>query len=131
MAASETPSRILDERNKPVLAVKSALAVLVPEAEVLVKPFRDKYDPSATDRYPAHVTVLYPFKPPDKLTKTDFDNLSRYFALFKPFHFSLVATRRFPGVLLSRAGAVRTIPPTNTRHLGSLSGNTTLWRQIS
>ena len=64
-----------------------------------MKPFRDKYDPSATDRYPAHVTVLYPFKPPDNLTKTDFDNLSRYFALFKPFHFSLVATRRFPGVL--------------------------------
>jgi len=82
-----------------MLAVESALLVLVPEAEVVVKSFRDKYDPSAAHGCPAHVGLLYPFKLPDEITQTDFDNLSRCFALFKPFQFSLAVTRRFPGVL--------------------------------
>jgi 2'-5' RNA ligase len=82
-----------------MLAIESALLVLVPEAEVVVKSFRDKYDPSAAYGCPAHVGLLYPFKPPDEITQTDFDNLSRCFAPFKPFHFSLAVTRRFPGVL--------------------------------
>jgi hypothetical protein len=82
-----------------MLAVESALVVLVPEAEVVVKSFRDQYDPSAADGCPAHVGLLYPFKPPDEITKTDLDNLKRCFALFQPFHFSLAVTRRFPGVL--------------------------------
>lgn len=82
-----------------MLAIESALVVLVPEAEFLVKPFRDKYDPSAAYGCPAHVTLLYPFKPPDEITKTDLYNLTRCFARFKPFHFSLAVIRRFPGVL--------------------------------
>jgi 2'-5' RNA ligase superfamily len=82
-----------------MLAIESALVVLVPEAEVIVKSFRDKYDPSAANGCPAHVGVLYPFKHPDEITKTDYDNLSRCVALFKPFRFSLAVTRRFPGVL--------------------------------
>jgi hypothetical protein len=40
----------------------TALIILVPEAEALVKEFRDKYDHSAAEGMPAHVTVLYPFK---------------------------------------------------------------------
>lgn len=82
-----------------LLAVESALVILVPEAEVIVKSFRDRYDPSAANGCPAHVTLLYPFKPPDEITKTDLDNLNRCFALFRPFRFSLEVTRRFPGVL--------------------------------
>jgi hypothetical protein len=80
-------------------AIESALVVLVPEAEVIVKPFRNKYDHSAVNGCPAHVGVLYPFKRPDEITKTDYDNLSRCVAPFKPCHFSLAVTRRFPGVL--------------------------------
>ena len=82
-----------------MLAVESALVVLVPAAEVVVKSFRDKYDSSAADGCPAHVTLLYPFKPPDEITKADLDNLSRCFAPFTPFQFSLAVSRRFPGVL--------------------------------
>ena len=59
-----------------MLAVESALVVLVPAAEVVVKSFRDKYDSSAADGCPAHVTLLYPFKPPDEITKGDLDNLT-------------------------------------------------------
>jgi hypothetical protein len=40
----------------------TALVILVPEAEALVKAFRERYDPSAAEGMPAHVTVLYPFK---------------------------------------------------------------------
>jgi hypothetical protein len=82
-----------------MVAIESALVVLVPEAEVIVRPFRDKYDHSAVNGCPAHVGVLYPFKRPDEITKTDYVNLSRCVAPFKPFHFSLAVTRRFPGVL--------------------------------
>lgn len=45
----------------------SALVVEVPEAETLVGPFRQRYDPAAAAGMPAHVTVLYPFAPPDEI----------------------------------------------------------------
>ena len=45
---------------------ESALVVLVPEAEGVVKPFRDLHDPSAAAGMPAHITLLYPFKHPMK-----------------------------------------------------------------
>jgi hypothetical protein len=46
--------------------IGSALVVLVLEAEASVKPFRDRHDPSAAAGMPAHITLLYPFKPPDE-----------------------------------------------------------------
>ena len=48
-------------------SIESGLVVLVPQAEALVKPFRDRYDPSAATGVPAHITLLYPFKPPDEI----------------------------------------------------------------
>jgi 2'-5' RNA ligase len=77
----------------------SALIVLVPEAEALVKPFRDAYDPSAAAGMPAHITLLYPFKPPDEIAATVLDALRACLAPFGALHFSLASTRRFPGVL--------------------------------
>lgn len=50
-----------------MLQLEPGLAVLVPEAELLVRSFRSQYDPSATDEVSAHITVLYPFKPPMRL----------------------------------------------------------------
>jgi 2'-5' RNA ligase len=81
------------------VASESALVVLVPEAEFVVKPFRDMYDPSAAAGFPAHVTLLYPFKSPEKITEKDLDNLRRCIALFEGCQFSLEVTRRFSGVL--------------------------------
>ena len=46
---------------------ESALVVLIPEAEALAGPFRDKYEPSAAAGVPAHITLLYPFKAPDDI----------------------------------------------------------------
>ena len=78
---------------------ESALVVLVPEAEPVVRPFRDKYDPSAVDGMPAHVTLLYPFLPPDEIGPTVLAELRTRFQRFSPFRFALGELRRFPGVL--------------------------------
>ena len=78
---------------------ESALVVLVPTAETLVKPFRDRYDPSAAAGMPAHVTLLYPFKRRDESSDGLLNELRHHLARFAPFTFSLRDTRRFPGAL--------------------------------
>jgi hypothetical protein len=78
---------------------ESALVILAPEAEALVRSFRDQYDPSAAEGMPAHITVLYPFKPPYELTPSSLTALQSLFTRFSPFAFSLVELRRFPDVL--------------------------------
>src|SRR5436305_15266604 len=78
----------------------SALVVLVPEAEALVKPFRDRHDPSAAAGMPAHITLLYPFKAPDEVDEIVLDRLRQCAMRFTPIRFTLGAIRRFPiGVL--------------------------------
>ena len=84
----------------PVAALKqSALGVLVPEAEALVKPFRDRYDPSAAEGVPAHITILVPFMPPAAITTDVLETLRQLFAGFRRFTFSLTELRRFPEVV--------------------------------
>jgi 2'-5' RNA ligase len=83
-----------------MLPIESGLAILVPEAAFLVGSFRAKYDPSAAAGMPAHITLLYPFKPPDEIGEAVIEELTRCFASFRAFDFSLAATRRFPGGVL-------------------------------
>ena len=78
---------------------ESALVVLVPEAEPLVKPWRDKWDPSAAEGMPAHITIQYPFCPPHELTAASITALQDLFARFSGFAFSLAELQRFPTVL--------------------------------
>jgi 2'-5' RNA ligase len=78
-----------------MLPLESSLMIVVPEAEGLVKPFREKYDPSAAVGVPAHITLLYPFKSPTEINAIVLDNLNKCFARFPPFAFSLAETRRF------------------------------------
>jgi 2'-5' RNA ligase len=76
------------------------LAVLVPAAELLVGPFRDRYDPSGAAGTPTHITLLYPFKPPVEIDQIVLDKLRECFSRFQPIAFSLSAIRRFhDGVL--------------------------------
>jgi hypothetical protein len=49
--------------------VESAFIVPVPEAESLVGRHRAALDPAAAWGVPAHVTVLYPFLPPEEITE--------------------------------------------------------------
>src|SRR5437762_2010662 len=80
-------------------ADESALVIVVGEADALVRSFRDRYDPAAALGVPAHITLLYPFKPPDQIDDAVLGTLSDGFARFAPIAFSLVSIRRFPELL--------------------------------
>jgi len=84
----------------------SALVVLVPEADHLVKPSRDRYDPSAATGMPAHITMLYPFKPLDEVDEIALRDLRRCFARFAPIRFALGSIPEVPNrSVVSGAGA--------------------------
>jgi len=46
----------------------TALVARVPEAEPWVGTLRERFDPSTRMGVPAHITVLAPFMPPDRVT---------------------------------------------------------------
>ena len=81
-------------------STETSLVILVPEAEPLVGSFRQKHDPSAAAGMPAHITLLYPFKPPTELSADVLEGLDRCFAGFVPFSYSLAAVRRFSSEVL-------------------------------
>ena len=81
------------------LPSESALVVLVPEAEPLVGRFRARHDPAAANGVPAHVTVLYPFLPPSKITTQVEGTLTEVFSAFGAFETTFNETGQFPGVL--------------------------------
>jgi 2'-5' RNA ligase len=81
-------------------SIETALVVLVPEAEALVRSFREKHDPSAADGMPAHITLLYPFKALADVGPNELESLRNCFARFAPFHFTLASTGRFAAHVL-------------------------------
>jgi 2'-5' RNA ligase len=78
-----------------MLKLESALVILVPEAERLVGAFRNRYDSSAAQGAPAHITVLYPFKPPGEINSQIEDDLRQLFSKFASFQFALSRLCRF------------------------------------
>ena len=80
------------------MKIESALIIAVPEAEPLVKELREHFDWSAAQGVPAHITILYPFIPPNEITSKVLEELREFFARFSAFEFTLPETRRFPDV---------------------------------
>jgi 2'-5' RNA ligase len=80
--------------------MESTLAILVPEAEGLVQSFRDRYDPATKAGMPAHITLLYPFKPPNEIDGLVLNTLSHCFSHFQQFKYSLMTINQFPGETL-------------------------------
>lgn len=78
---------------------QSALVLLVPEAETLVKGFRERHDPAAADGMPAHITVLYPFMAPKDIREEVLDELGDTFSHHKQFRLQLSEVKRWPSVL--------------------------------
>jgi 2'-5' RNA ligase len=78
---------------------QAGLVVLVPEAERLVGPFRDRFDPSAATGMPAHVTLLFPFVAPEAMTLQLADELAALFAAHPAFDYAFGEPRRFPDTL--------------------------------
>src|SRR5207245_4378164 len=81
------------------MPIESALVVLMPEAEDLVRSFRNQFDPTAAAGVPAHVTIVYPFKPPFELTADVIAALHEVFSKTSSFEVSFTGPKRFPGVL--------------------------------
>lgn len=74
---------------------ESALVFRVPEAEQAVRALRDQCNPAAAVGMPAHITVLYPFKAPEAISRTDIGKLAAILPECKPFTFRLSAAGRF------------------------------------
>ena len=81
------------------ISSESALAILVPEAEPLVETFRFEHDPSAAAGIPAHITVLYPFKPPEEITAETIQTLEELFSNISGVDFCFSECRRLARVL--------------------------------
>jgi 2'-5' RNA ligase len=77
---------------------RSALVVEVPEAEPLVSEWRAKHDWSAQHGVPAHITLLFPFAPTEKVDDRLHAGLGALFANHPAFSFSLSHVARFPEV---------------------------------
>jgi 2'-5' RNA ligase len=75
---------------------RSALIVEVPEAEPLVQEWRAKHDWSAQHGVPAHITLLFPFLPTEKIDARLHADLGELFAAHPAFSFSLTHVARFP-----------------------------------
>jgi hypothetical protein len=71
---------------------RTALIVVVPEAEPFVGALRLEHDWSAARGIPAHVTVLFPFAPADEIDETA---LTVLFDGFPAFDFELDRIGRF------------------------------------
>jgi len=84
---------------------ESALVILVPEAEPLVRPFRERFDPSAALGVPAHITLLHPFIVPERISADTLDAVAECFRGLAPVAFSLTEVRRFPADTLNLAPA--------------------------
>ena len=81
--------------------METAVLLCVPEAEELVGPWRNKADPSAARGVPAHVTLLTPFLPPDRIDAGVLAELSWFFAGVDAFEIRFDAVGEFlePGVV--------------------------------
>jgi hypothetical protein len=75
---------------------QSALIVVVPEAETLVSAMRRRFDESARQGVPAHVTVLFPFMEPERIDAAVLEKCARTVCTHKKFAFRLHRVGRFP-----------------------------------
>jgi hypothetical protein len=64
---------------------ETALLLVCPQAESAVAGQRTTFDSAAQEGIPAHVTVLYPFKPMDEIDEDDHRRLEAVFADVEPF----------------------------------------------
>lgn len=83
-------------------AVESGVAVRIPIPPVLRR-LRRQHDEAAALGVPPHVTVLYPFLPPDRLTPSVRSQLAALAAAHTSFQVRLTAVGRWPTVVYLRA----------------------------
>lgn len=78
---------------------QSAVVVPVPAAEPLVATWRERFDSSAAQGMPAHITALYPFLAEERLTGAVVGRLCDLCAAVPVLEVDFRRTARFPHVL--------------------------------
>jgi 2'-5' RNA ligase len=78
---------------------ESGIGILLPEADAVLAPWREQYDPSAAYGVGAHVTLLYPFKHPDRIDDALLDQLAAFFRERPAFTLELAGICAFPNAL--------------------------------
>jgi hypothetical protein len=73
----------------------SALIVKAPEAEVMVGSLRTRFDATSKLGVPAHITILFPFMPPELVTSEALERLRSVFATVPAFSYTLGSIGRF------------------------------------
>jgi 2'-5' RNA ligase len=76
---------------------RSALAVVIPEADARLAELRRRFDAQQMALgVPAHITVLFPFMPPEQIDDDVRRRLKRLFKRQSPFACRLARVERFP-----------------------------------
>lgn len=75
---------------------QTGFIVRVAEAERRVRELRERFHPVAKLGVPAHVTVLFPFMPPEDIDESVLAKAASAVREVVAFDFSLLAVRRFP-----------------------------------
>lgn len=101
-----------DDDAQGFQAGQSGLIVRVPEAEPLVRAWRDRLDPSARAGVPAHVTVLFPFLDASRIDEGVCAAIGKVLGRHQSFEARFDRCGRFPGVLYLAPGS-----DTGFRHL--------------
>ena len=68
----------------------------MPDAEPVVAGWRERFDHSAAEGMPAHITALYPFLPPSRLTDGVLAKLREICATVPVLDVEFATTSRFP-----------------------------------
>ncbi|MEO8882383.1 MAG: 2'-5' RNA ligase family protein [Devosia sp.] len=79
--------------------METVLVLRIPEAEALVSSWRLKYDSSAIHGMPAHVTVLFPFRPFEAIDSHCAAKLASIFSASASFDLRFWRLGRFTGTL--------------------------------
>lgn len=79
----------------PSTGPQSGLIIEVPEAEPAVRQHRERLDASAPLGVPAHITILFPFMPPETINAAAIAGLEELFADVSRFRFVLDHTAWF------------------------------------
>ncbi|WP_405771063.1 2'-5' RNA ligase family protein [Streptomyces sp. NBC_01538] len=90
---------MVDDDARGFQAGQSGLIVRVPEAEPLVRAWRDRLDPSARAGVPAHVTVLFPFLDARRIDEDVCAAIGEVLGRHESFEARFDHCGRFPGVL--------------------------------
>ncbi|MFI0960972.1 2'-5' RNA ligase family protein [Streptomyces sp. NPDC021080] len=80
-------------------AGRSGLVVTVPEAEPVVRAWRDRLDPAVRAGVPAHVTVLFPFLHESRIDGGTLAAVDGVIGRHRSFEARFERCGRFPGIL--------------------------------